>query len=45
MGKFTEQKLLDGEDNNSRKTSQFSIDGMTCKCCPGMFTLMFNYLK
>ena len=38
MGKFTEQKLLDGEDNN-REKNQFMINGMNCKCCPVFNTL------
>ena len=38
MGKLTEQKLLDGEDNNKEK-SQFNIDGMNYKCCPVFNTL------
>ncbi len=38
MGKLTEQKLLDGEDNN-REKSQFNIDGMNYKCCPVFNTL------
>ncbi|MGZ5491471.1 MAG: hypothetical protein ACXWE6_12105, partial [Nitrososphaeraceae archaeon] len=37
-GKLTEQKLLDGEDNN-REKSQFMINGMNCKCCPVFNTL------
>ena len=38
MGKLTEQKLLDGEDNN-REKSQFMINDMNCKCCPVFNTL------
>ena len=37
-GKFTEQKLLDGEDNN-REKNQFMINDMNCKCCPVFNTL------
>ena len=36
---MSEQKLLDDNDNNRRKTSQFGIDGMNCKCCPVFNTL------
>jgi DNA-binding HxlR family transcriptional regulator len=36
---LTEQKLLDDNDNDRRKTSQFGIDGMNCKCCPVFNTL------
>ena len=36
---MTEQKLLDDNDNDRRKTSQFGIDGMNCKCCPVFNTL------
>jgi DNA-binding HxlR family transcriptional regulator len=36
---LSEQKLLDDNDNDRRKTSQFGIDGMNCKCCPVFNTL------
>jgi DNA-binding HxlR family transcriptional regulator len=36
---LTEQKLLDDNYNDRRKTSQFGIDGMNCKCCPVFNTL------
>ena len=36
---MTEQKLLDDNYNDRRKTSQFGIDGMNCKCCPVFNTL------
>ena len=36
---MSEQKLLDDNDNDRRKTSQFGIDGMNCKCCPVFNTL------
>ena len=42
MGKLTEQKLLDSDDNknDNRETGQFiMIDGMNCKCCPVFNTL------
>jgi len=35
--KLTKQKLLDSD--NSKKNSQFMIEGMNCKCCPVFNTL------
>ena len=35
---MTEQRLLDG-DNNNKEKHQFIIDDMNCKCCPVFNTL------
>jgi DNA-binding HxlR family transcriptional regulator len=34
-----EQKILDDNNSDRRKTSQFGIDGMNYKCCPVFNTL------